>query len=151
MRPLPVSRCNATGSGTFFVPRRDIFYFFSNVNALQMRTTMTMPAQSRTQLSLRVSAGQVINLLRRALPQFFQKGVARIGNNSDICNAVHLKQATESPTASAAGIYFARVIRDIISSVPCGALMRPLPVSRCTATGSGTFSVSGVNYHTVSF
>ena len=27
---------------------------------------MTMPAQSRTQLSLRVSAGQVINLLRRA-------------------------------------------------------------------------------------
>lgn len=29
-----------------------------------------------------------------------------------------------------------------IGSVPCGALMRPLPDSRCIATGSGTFSVS---------
>lgn len=29
-----------------------------------------------------------------------------------------------------------------IGSVPCGASMRPLPHSRCNATGSGTFSVS---------
>ena len=89
--------------------------------------------------------------VRRGLPKFFQKGVARIGNNYDICNAFHLKQATESPTAFAAGNFFASVISDIISSVPCGALMRPLPVSRWNATGSGTFSVSGVKYHIVSF
>ena len=77
------------GAELFFVPREIILYYFSNVNALQMRTTMTMPAQSRNLPSLRHAAGQVINLVRRALPQFFQKGVACVGNNSDICNAYH--------------------------------------------------------------
>ncbi len=71
------------------------------------------------------------------------KTLAHIGNYSDICNALHLNQATESPTATAAGLFYGRGSRYITtSSVPCGALMRPLPGSRCNATGSGTFSVS---------
>lgn len=53
-----------------------------------------------------------------------------------------LKQATESPNANAAGIFYVTAESDkTISSVPCGALMRPLPVSRCRATGSGTFLI----------
>ena len=59
-----------------------------------------------------------------------------------LCSAFHLNKATESPTAQAAGLFFDRGCRHNISSVPCGALMRPLPCSRWNATGSGTFSVS---------
>lgn len=63
------------------------------------------------------------------------------GISAYLCNALHLSQATESPTAIAAGLFYGRGLCRDISSVPCGALMRPLPGSRCNATGSGTFSV----------
>lgn len=70
-----------------------------------------------------------------------------------LCSALHLKQATSSPTATAAGLFYGRGSCHNTSSVPCGALMRPLPVSRCNATGSGTFSVSNPaeNINTISF
>lgn len=71
------------------------------------------------------------------------KTLAHIGIYSDICSDFHLKQATESPTATAAGLFYGHGPCYITtSSVPCGALMRPLPVSRWKSTGSGTFSVS---------
>ena len=58
------------------------------------------------------------------------------------CGALHLNRATVSPTASAAGLFYGRGMCHNTSSVPCGALMRPLPGSRCRATGSGTFFVA---------
>ena len=67
--------------------------------------------------------------VRRVLPQFFQKGVARVGNNSDICSALHFfeRRRLGRRQHDAVGFYFVHVICDITSSVPCGALMRPLP------------------------
>ncbi len=59
-----------------------------------------------------------------------------------LCSDLHLNRATTSPTATAAGLFYGRGLRHNISSVPCGALMRPLPCSRCKSTGSGTFYVS---------
>ena len=85
------------GAELFPFPELIIIPFHFKLHS-KMKATMTMPAQSRNLPSLRVSAGQVINLLRRAaLPgavagtaeKVFSKGVARIGNNSDICNAYH--------------------------------------------------------------
>ena len=115
-----------------------------------MKQTISLKAPGRA-FNLPTVSISGATVRRGVFRNFFQKGVARIGNNYDICNVFHLNQATESPTASAAGIYFARVIRDIISSVPCGALMRPLPDSRWKTTGSGTFSVSGDKHNFVSF
>ncbi len=57
-----------------------------------------------------------------------------------LCGAFHLNKATVSPTAIAAGLFYGRGHRQY-SSVPCGALMRPLPCSRWKSTGSGTFFV----------
>lgn len=72
--------------------------------------------------------------------QNFSQIVCRLKKSAYICNALHLKQATKSPTATAAGFFYGRgLCHNNTSSVPCGALMRPLPVSRCNATGSGTF------------
>ena len=60
-----------------------------------------------------------------------------------ICNAIHLKQASRLAN-NLLRAFFMPSVYDI-SSVPCGALMRPLPVSRCIATGSGTFFLSPSN------
>ena len=82
--------------------------------------------------------------LRRFLAQILKNplaGVCRSKKSAYLCSAVHLDKATESPTASAAGHFYGLGRRHRYSSVPCGALMRPLPCSRCTATGSGTFFV----------
>ena len=74
---------------------------------------------------------------------------------SYLCNALHLNKATVSPSASAAGLFCGRDSRHTHSSVPCGALMRPLPCSRCNATGSGTFFVPNpgeiINFFSYSF
>lgn len=86
------------------------------------------------------------------------KKSCKIPCNSDfsayLCSAFHLNKATVSPTAAAAGLFYGRDSRRYnTSSVPCGALMRPLPCSRWNATGSGTFFIPSPaeNIHTLSF
>ncbi len=56
---------------------------------------------------------------------------------SYICNALHLRQAIESPIAMPAA-FFMPLAKDT-SSVPCGALMRPLPVSGVVQRGAELF------------
>ena len=73
----------------------------------------------------------------------FTELFAHLARMRYFCSALHLNRATVSPTASAAGLFYGRgVCHNTTSSVPCGALMRPLPGSRCRATGSGTFFVA---------
>lgn len=79
------------------------------------------------------------------MKKFYAGKVAQSKYYFDICSALHFNQATESPTTLADGYFNGRGRRHSISSVPCGALMRPLPGSRCRATGSGTFSVLNGN------
>lgn len=64
--------------------------------------------------------------------------------NAYICNALHLKQAREgSPNNFAAGIFYVHSFGYIPIGFrpPCGALMRPLPVSGVVQRESGTFFV----------
>ncbi|MCM1391051.1 MAG: hypothetical protein NC216_12020 [Bacteroides sp.] len=82
--------------------------------------------------------------LSRTQMKFSGGTIASVGNYSDICSVFHLNQATESPTAESRH-FLCLGVRHIHSSVPCGALMRPLPDSRWKTTGSGTFSFSRVN------
>lgn len=73
----------------------------------------------------------------------FRELFAHLARMRYFCGAFHLNRATVSPTASAAGLFYGRgVCHNTTSSVPCGALMRPLPGSRWKATGSGTFFVT---------
>ncbi len=62
-----------------------------------------------------------------------------------ICNVYHLKQAREgSPINIAAGIFYVHSFGYIPIGFrpPCGALMRPQPVSGGRQRESGTFLVS---------
>ncbi len=77
--------------------------------------------------------------------------VANSGRKPYLCSALHSIQATSSPTASAVGLFCAFGRSDnFIGSVPCGALMRPLPVSGVVQRGAGPFSVPA-SQHIVSF
>ena len=69
--------------------------------------------------------------------------VCGLKNNPHLCSALHLRKARRLANNFAAGIFYAHGLS--YSSVPCGALMRPLPFSRCSATGSGTFSFPYIN------
>ena len=113
-------------------------------------TTLTAPA-SRTQVpNLRAMAMRAISaafspkasLIAACIAKKIRKNVCRLEKSAYICNDFHLNKATESPTAPAAGLFYGRGVCHNTSSVPCGALMRPLPCSRWKSTGSGTFSVS---------
>ncbi|MBQ7941126.1 MAG: hypothetical protein IJ328_01795 [Muribaculaceae bacterium] len=66
-----------------------------------------------------------------------------------ICNAYHLNQATASPT-KAVGIFYA-LAENNISSVPCGALMRPQPDSGGKQRGAELFSYPVIINTNVSF
>lgn len=61
-----------------------------------------------------------------------------------------LRQATESPT-NAVGIFYVMVEYINNSSVPCGTLMRPLPVLGVEQWGAELFSSPVINKYNVSF
>ena len=67
---------------------------------------------------------------------FFSFSLAFLENIPHICNALHLKQATRFANF-AVGIFYAHGCT--YSSVPCGALMRPLPVSGVVQRGAELF------------
>ena len=58
-----------------------------------------------------------------------------------LCSDFHTIQAAVSPTAHAVGLFCASGSSDNIGSVPCGALMRPLPVSGGSQRGAEPFYV----------
>ena len=75
--------------------------------------------------------------------------VCKLKNNLYLCNDFQLIQASVSPT-TAVGIFYA-VAENNNSSVPCGALMRPLPVSGGSQRGAELFSSPAINKYIVSF
>ena len=80
-----------------------------------------------------------VKLTRREMwrsVSFFARSLARFKKIPHLCNALHLKQATRFAN-KAVGIFC--VHRSIYSSVPCGALMRPLPVSGVVQRGAELF------------
>ena len=80
-----------------------------------------------------------VKLTRREMwrsVSFFARSLAFLEKNPHLCNALHLKQATRFAN-KAVGIFC--VHRSIYSSVPCGALMRPLPVSGVVQRGAELF------------
>ena len=70
--------------------------------------------------------------------------------NHHLCNALHFEKGEKARQITLLRAFFMSEALPIIhiGSVPCGALMRPLPFSRCSATGSGTFSVSSPEFLT---
>ena len=101
----------------------------------------TTRTRSMSAKRLRQALNQLADIICRE--KLFRKSLAHVIKKYDICSDFHLNQATQSPTATAAGLFYGRGCRNSISSVPCGGLMPPLPDSRWKSTGSGTFSVSG--------
>lgn len=62
------------------------------------------------------------------------------GNSAYLCDAYHLKQAAESPIPMPAAFFMPLAVFDT-SSVPCGALMRPQPVSGGKQRGAELFRI----------
>ena len=83
-----------------------------------------------------------------AFKKLFQK-VCGLKNNPHLCSAFHFDQA-DSTANIAVGIFYAHGLS--YSSVPCGALMRPLPVQGGMQRGAELFLFpSRNNQHIVSF
>ena len=83
-----------------------------------------------------------------AFKKLFQK-VCGLKNNLHLCSAFHFEQA-DSTANIAVGIFYAHGLS--YSSVPCGALMRPLPVQGGMQRGAELFLFpSRNNQHIVSF
>ena len=83
-----------------------------------------------------------------AFKKLFQK-VCGLKNNPHLCNDFHFEQA-DSTANIAVGIFYAHGLS--YSSVPCGALMRPLPVQGGMQRGAELFLFpSRNNQHIVSF
>ena len=84
-----------------------------------------------------------------AFKKLFQK-VCGLKNNPHLCSAFHLRKARRLAKIFAAGIFY--VHGYTYSSVPCGALMRPQPVSGVEQRGAELFLFPSVlNQHNVSF
>ena len=83
-----------------------------------------------------------------AFKKLFQK-VCGLKNNPHLCSDFHFEQA-DSTANIAVGIFYAHGLS--YSSVPCGALMRPLPVQGGMQRGAELFLFpSRNNQHIVSF
>ena len=80
---------------------------------------------------------------------FFARSLAFLEKNPHLCNAEHFEKATMFANF-AVGIFYAHGLS--YSSVPCGALMRPLPVQGGSQRGAELFLFpSRNNQHIVSF
>ena len=76
--------------------------------------------------------------------------VCGLKNNPYLCNVFQLSQASVSPT-TAVGIFYVKAENLNNSSVPCGALMRPLPDLGGRQRGAELFSSPVINKYNVSF
>lgn len=86
----------------------------------------------------RVSVGESINALTEQVNNFKKLSAKVCGfrKNRHLCSAYHLIQARRLAIV-AAGIFYA--YQFTYSSVPCGALMRPQPVSGGKQRGAELF------------
>ena len=78
-----------------------------------------------------------VKLTRREMwrsVSFFARSLAFLEKNPHLCNAVHFDKATTFANF-AVGIFYAYRLILYKFRPPCGALMRPLPFSRCRTTG----------------
>ena len=87
--------------------------------------------------------------LRRILHKLFNKSYCGTKNSAYLCSAFHLIQASRLANF-AVGIFY--VLSHSYSSVPCGALMRPLPESGGMQRGAELFLYPPCNnQHIISF
>ena len=105
-------------------------------------STAPISANHPDSTALWASLSRIVNHPPKHNRGIFTELFAHLARMRYFCGAFHLNRATVSPTASAAGFFYGRGMCHNTSSVPCGALMRPLPGSRWKATGSGTFFVA---------
>lgn len=110
--------------------------------ATTIASTAPISANHPDSTALWASLSRIVNHPPKQKRGIFTELFAHLARMRYFCGAFHLNRATVSPTASAAGLFYGRGVCHNTSSVPCGALMRPLPGSRWKATGSGTFFVA---------
>lgn len=91
-----------------------------------------------------------INILATNMWLFFLgKGIAHSKKSSYLCNALHFK--TGDRVANKRRWHFLCHRVNYNSSVPCGTLMRPLPVLGVEQWGAELFSSPVINKYIVSF
>ena len=136
----------------------------TDINVVSKSSVLTMWLNRENQLFSSVLEDSVSNrqvclmthaslafmaLAGSAFKKLFQK-VCGLKNNPHICSAQHLIQARRLAKIFAAGIFY--VHGYTYSSVPCGPLMRPQPVSGVEQRGAELFLFPSVlNQHNVSF
>ena len=140
MHPRPVSGVERRESGTFLFSSRDLVnLLFHFIRSTKMKKTVALPvSQAKEGRKTSALENYLIRFFERELEvkltrremwrsvSFFARSLAHFKKIPHICNVKHLKQATRFANI-AVGIFCAH--RSIYSSVPCGALMRPQPVS----------------------
>ena len=109
----------------------------------QLFSSVLEESVSNRQVCLMAHASLAFMALAGSAFKKLSSKVCGLKNNPHLCNELHLRKAIRLANNLAAGIFC--VHGYTYSSVPCGALMRPLPFSRCSATGSGTFSFPYIN------
>ena len=135
----------------------------TDINVVSKSSVLTMWLNRENQLFSSVLEDSVSNrqvclmthaslafmaLAGSAFKKLFQK-VCGLKNNPHLCNDFHFEQA-DSTANIAVGIFYAHGLS--YSSVPCGALMRPLPVQGGSQRGAELFLFpSRNNQHIVSF
>ena len=123
-----------TTSGVLYAPQSTGVHIPERVNALNEQVNNL---QSRYYRSLAPDCEKL------------STKVCGLKNNPHICNDFHFEQA-ERFANFAVGIFYAHGL--LYSSVPCGALMRPLPVQGGSQRGAELFLFpSRNNQHIVSF
>lgn len=146
----------SNGDSRFFINAKS---YVSMQQAINQAPTNSMGALTATGLAavlksaFRIVFGEKVSMALAAVAtrKNINAPVANSGRKPYLCSALHSIQATSSPTASAVGLFCAFGRSDnFIGSVPCGALMRPLPVSGVTQRGAEPFSVPA-SQHIVSF
>lgn len=112
-----------------------------NAKPTSMKTTSSIALHQS--VSSRLLRAVVENLIWRVRPENCPEktGVKVCGfkKSAYLCGVYHLNQATVSPSAPAAGLFYGRGLCHTHSSVPCGALMRPQPDSGGRQRGAELF------------
>ena len=150
--PTALSRCYATGKRNFFcsLSRHQSTYCFILNRVTKMKNPVALPvSQAREGRKTSALENYLIRFFERELEvkltrremwrsvSFFARSLAFLEKNPHLCNALHLIRARRLANSYAASIFCA--CRSIYSSVPCGALMRPLPLLGVTQRGAELF------------
>ena len=151
MHPRPVSGVERRESGTFLFSSRDLVnLLFHFIRSTKMKKTVALPvSQAKEGRKTSALENYLIRFFERELEvkltrremwrsvSFFARSLAFLEKNPHLCNALHLIRARRLANSYAASIFCA--CRSIYSSVPCGALMRPLPLLGVTQRGAELF------------